>query len=383
MAHLMKFSKTTIGHMGRHFERKQNDLGEYVKFSNQNINTENSHLNYNLAPHETNQVEFINKRCSEVKCLNRADVKVMCSWVVTKPKNIHDLEEELFFRITYQFLEKRYGKENVVSSYVHNDEITPHMHFAFVPVVFDKQKELYKVSAKEKVNRNDLRSFHGDLEKYLEKQFGREVGILNEATKEGNRAINDLKRGTAIKELEDISQKRQDASKKLQNMESNIEPLRLEKKRLESEIKGLEGKVLTLEQVKSIQIKKVLGTKVVRGMDYNDIMDLKQTALYVTNAINSNSSLEMREQELKKRENQLKEEFISKEKELEIKETTIKRRSLDEIMKISELQTKVNKYEEAFNKLPEEIQEQLFPIKKTSRQGNEYRNRIKNYELER
>ena len=40
------------------------------------------------------------------------------------------------------------AKENVISAYVHFDEVTPHMHYAFVPVVEDKKKGGYKLSAK-------------------------------------------------------------------------------------------------------------------------------------------------------------------------------------------------------------------------------------------
>ena len=46
-----------------------------------------------------------------------------------------------FFEQTYKFLNERYsGEQNVVSAYVHMDEKTPHMHYAFVPVVHDKKK---------------------------------------------------------------------------------------------------------------------------------------------------------------------------------------------------------------------------------------------------
>ena len=76
------------------------------------------------------------------------------------------------------------AKENVISAYVHFDEVTPHMHYAFVPVVEDKKKGGYKLSAKEAITREDLRTFHKDLSNHMERVFGRDVGILNEATKE-------------------------------------------------------------------------------------------------------------------------------------------------------------------------------------------------------
>ena len=71
------------------------------------------------------------------------------------------------------------AKENVISAYVHFDEVTPHMHYTFVPVVEDKKKGGYKLSAKEAITREELRTFHKDLSNHMERVFGRDVGILN------------------------------------------------------------------------------------------------------------------------------------------------------------------------------------------------------------
>ena len=209
MANCQKYTRAATGHLTRHFERAKDINGDYIKFGNQDINTEKSHLNYNLAP-EQNQIEFIRQRCSEVKCLNRKDVNVMCSWAVTAPRDLDQADEKAFFKHTYNFLAKRYGEKNVISAHVHLDEKTPHMHFAFVPVTIDKKKGIEKVSAKEVITRNDLQSFHKDLGKHLEREMGYEVNILNEATKKGNKSIEELKRGTAI---EEVSKIRREASK--------------------------------------------------------------------------------------------------------------------------------------------------------------------------
>lgn len=189
MAHVTKFTKAACGHMFAHYDRK----AEHI--SNEDVDRERTHLNYNLASdlQKLSQGEYLRKRCSEVKVQNRKDVNVMCSWVVTAPKNLPEEDLEKFFKSTYTFLNNRYGKDNVVSAYVHMDETTPHIHYAFVPVVKDKKKDIYKVSAKECLTRKDLQTFHQDLDKYLFKEFGRSVGVLNGATKEGNIKIPQLK----------------------------------------------------------------------------------------------------------------------------------------------------------------------------------------------
>lgn len=194
MAHIMKHNKSSLGHMLKHYERAKDENGDYIKFGNQNIDTSKTSLNYNLAENRyITQFEFIQKRCSEVYCMNRDDVNLMCSWVVTAPKDLKEDEYEKFFRDTFNFLSNRYGKENVVSSFVHMDEVTPHMHFAFVPVTFDKKKNRYKVSAFEVISKKELNVFHKDLDEYLENSFGRKLDILNSATRDGNKTIQELK----------------------------------------------------------------------------------------------------------------------------------------------------------------------------------------------
>lgn len=208
MAHVMKHTKASCGHMFAHFDRKAQHI------SNENLDRTRTHLNYNLAIHQQmDQGEFVRQRCSEVHCQNRKDVNVMVSWAVTAPKDLPEQEHKAFFQASYDFLEKKYGKENVVSAYVHMDEVTPHMHFAFVPVVFDSKKERYKVSAKERITRLDLKNFHSDLQKHVEQELGHEVSILNDATKEGNRSIEELKRQSATERLNEVNERVEKASK--------------------------------------------------------------------------------------------------------------------------------------------------------------------------
>lgn len=37
MAHIEKYTRTSVPHMGAHFERRKDENGNYIKFSNQNI----------------------------------------------------------------------------------------------------------------------------------------------------------------------------------------------------------------------------------------------------------------------------------------------------------------------------------------------------------
>lgn len=208
MAHVAKYDRASVARMLGHYDRSKPSLAEHV-------NPDKSNQNYNLAmtgyrrmdPRE--DIERLRDRCTEVHCQNRKDVKVLCDWVVTLPESFSqcypDRQKEFFSR-TYEFLRDRYGEKNVVSAYVHMDEATPHMHFAFVPVVPDRRRGGEKVSAKECLTRAELQSFHGDLENYLAKTLQvplQELGILNDATREGNRSINELKRKSAAERLQE------------------------------------------------------------------------------------------------------------------------------------------------------------------------------------
>lgn len=226
----MKHPKTALGHLGKHYERGKDESSEYVKFGNPEIDPQRTHLNYNLAP-QHNHMEFIKQRLSEVYCLNRKDVNVMCSWVVTAPKDLDPKQQDEFFKESYKFLENRYGKENVISSYVHLDETTPHMHFAFIPVVYDEKKDRYKVSAKERVNKFELKSFHNDYQEHLDRANVR-CNVLNEATREGNKSIDELKRQSATERLQEMNEKASKivskAHNEVQAIKDSLIPLKAE-----------------------------------------------------------------------------------------------------------------------------------------------------------
>ena len=205
MAHVQKFTASASGRILKHFDRDKDDSGKYVKFGNIDIDLERTHLNYNLAQQDRKSIDRLRSRLKEVKVLNRPDVNVLCSWVVTVPKELRPERFADFFRSSYGFLEQRYGAENVISANVHLDETSPHMHFAFVPVVMDKNKKIEKVSAKERITRQELKTFHTDLQGYLERELGEKVLILTGATKAqgGNKSVKELKRESTIKKLEE------------------------------------------------------------------------------------------------------------------------------------------------------------------------------------
>lgn len=255
MANYAKYTKGAMGHMLKHYERAKDMNGEYLKFGNQDIDPERTLQNYNLAP-EHNQLDFVHERLDEVYCMKRKDVNVMCSWVVTAPKDLELGREKDFFQEAYSFLEEKYGKENVVSSYVHMDEKSPHMHFCFMPVVPDQKRGGYKVSAKECVTRTDLAQFHDQLQDRMNEK-GLHCCIINEATAKGNKAIKELKQGTAREELKKVHRTMKEEQASLKNLQAKKRALNREIEALK-DMKDIQGKLLTGEQIDGIDTESVL-----------------------------------------------------------------------------------------------------------------------------
>lgn len=327
MAHVMKHTKAACGHMFAHYDRAAGD-----SINNENIDSSRTHLNYNLAAdlQPLSQGEFVRKRCSEVRCQNRKDVNVMCSWVLTATKELTEDEKPLFFQEGYKFLTERYGKENVISSWVHRDEITDHLHYAFVPVVFDEKKQRYKVSAKEAVSRKDLATFHQDLSEHMQKVFGRDIGILNEATKEGNKTVAQLKQETALKKVKASEERAAAAEQRAAAAEQKAAEA-------EKEAEYLRSRVKPPEAIEAIEGKKGLFNH--RTLSEDDFRALKDTASAVSVVRDYNDSQEDYIQQLL--------DYID---EIE----PYKQNQLEKDIKISKLQKELDGYERVVKELQKE-----------------------------
>ncbi|MEB3643302.1 MobV family relaxase [Streptococcus salivarius] len=180
MAHLKKNTRGAVPGLAVHFERKTDH------HTNKEIDVSKSYLNQDLMTDGSDMLSRFNARLNDVYCMKRDDVKALATWIVTLPEELAEASYEqqaAFFEETKHFLDERYGKENTMAAVVHYDETTPHLHYAFVPVVFDDKKSRYKVSAKEVLTRHDLQTFHEDLDQDLKKVLPfYEKGILNNKT---------------------------------------------------------------------------------------------------------------------------------------------------------------------------------------------------------
>ena len=180
MAHLKKNTRGSVPGLAVHFERQTDH------HTNKEIDVSKSYLNQDLMADGSDMLSRFNERLNDVYCMKRDDVKALATWIVTLPEELAEApyeQQSAFFEATTNFLNERYGQENAVAAVVHYDETTLHLHYAFVPVVFDDKKSRYKVSAKEVLTRQDLQTFHEDLDQHLKKVLPfYEQGVLNNKT---------------------------------------------------------------------------------------------------------------------------------------------------------------------------------------------------------
>ncbi len=200
--HVEKYTRTQMGHLLAHIERRKDENGKYVNFSNLSIDLARTPQNYSMENYGNFAYKNFQKIIGrdDVKMQKRSDVKTMVSVVLTMPENLQPNDEKQFFQIAYNFLKNRYAKhDNMICAYVHKDEgnkaneYRPHMHFAFCPLAVDKKqsqkrgKQMFKVSAKEVITMQDLKTLHTDMQDTMDKELGYKVSIRKH-TEEQERA---------------------------------------------------------------------------------------------------------------------------------------------------------------------------------------------------
>lgn len=191
MAHIAKYKATSVGHMLAHYRRDASSL------ERDNIDPKRTKDNMVVA-HYTNKdgqlvvgrvvprdgepnwgtVERRIERVNEAqkaagKRATRKDAVVMADVVVTLPDNVRKGDEDRFFRLTYWYLSKKFGIDNMMGGHVHKDEVlkdgTPardHMHVPFTPILDGR------FNYKKMCPRSFYQSMHKELGDYLERSFG-------------------------------------------------------------------------------------------------------------------------------------------------------------------------------------------------------------------
>lgn len=141
MAHIAKYKAPSVGHMLAHYrrdrsslerdnidpERIKNDLvvGHYTNKDGKlvvgRVEPREGEPNWGTVE---SRIERVNKAQKAAgKRATRKDAVVMADVVVTLPDNVRKGDEDRFFRLTYWYLSKKFGIENMMGGYVHKDEV--------------------------------------------------------------------------------------------------------------------------------------------------------------------------------------------------------------------------------------------------------------------
>lgn len=326
-----KYTRSSVGHMFAHFERKDG-----VKFKNQDIDITRSHLNYNLHDDNRNQFEILNSILNDenIKVSKRKDLNIMCSWVITAPIEIQgdETKEKLFFEETYNFFSEKFGKQNVISAYVHMDETSPHMHFAFVPVFYDKNKDLYKINAKSIINKNLLNSIHPVFQNHLNAKLGQNFAKIHRHNTTVNKSIKELKQETAELNLQILEYKQ-----KIQELEQEFNEKIKENAKIPKFKHTVKKSFIHGEYVSIDDVKKILKNQEKRKeliINSNKKIKVLKEKLNLQNA-----KIDVLEKENKELKNSLNNNKREKQK-LELVDLKVKIKEKDKKMSILETELK-------------------------------------------
>lgn len=224
MAHVMKIKQGTVAPMIAHYERKPELERGYVRG---NIDTERTKDNYNLRPCDVRQevgLAIAQHEKTAGKGI-RKDANVLFDWAVTLPKDCPQDRSREFFEAVATFIEGRYGKGNVLGCYVHMDETTPHAHIPILPMRDGK------LVASKVVNRADLRTFHSDLGKAVDKALGMHVSIELDEEQQGEKQLSYLSQDEYIaakRRLEGLQREEETKAAEIEDLDRAIEQAKLQ-----------------------------------------------------------------------------------------------------------------------------------------------------------
>ena len=203
MAHIAKYKATSVGHMLAHYRRDRSSLERdnidpprvkndmvVAHYTNKDgklvvgrVVPRDGEPNWGMVERRIERVNEAQKAAG--KRATRKDAVVMADVVVTLPDNVRKGDEDRFFRLTYWYLSKKFGIDNMMGGHVHKDEVlkdgTPardHMHVPFTPILDGR------FNYKKMCPRSFYQNMHKELGDYLERRMGYRPAIeLDELTR--------------------------------------------------------------------------------------------------------------------------------------------------------------------------------------------------------
>lgn len=247
---IAKVKAPNIGGVDKHNERKNKN------YSNEDINTELTHLNYSLIECESYKSainEQIQERYTSSRSI-RKDAVVGVEVIFTSDKEFFDKltpeQERLYFEKSLEFLKDFAGEKNVISAVVHKDEKTPHLHCLFTPITNDGRLHFKSfVDGKFEMQKLQDRYYN-----HISQYFDLERGKSAEQTKRKHLSVAEYKLETAINEreleLERVSKNTEEIKSKNSDLETQKNELETQQNNINQALKDLEEFSKSLEKKK-------------------------------------------------------------------------------------------------------------------------------------
>lgn len=179
------------------------------KHSNKEIDISKSNLNYYFKKNELSYTKEFDRLKEKYNLQGqiRSNSIIMCEMIFTSDKEFFEEigreETKRYFTESYKFIcnYKNLGEKNIISAVVHFDEITPHMHLIYIPVVHTKDKEgkeIDKVCCRDFwKGRDSYRNLQNSFYEYITgKGFDLQRGLPAEETNRRNETIQNYKQIT-------------------------------------------------------------------------------------------------------------------------------------------------------------------------------------------
>ena len=215
MAHLDKYSRQELRRILRETYREYDDPTKYEN----DVDIARTHLNYNMNPDIRGSYDFLNRLDDRVADIIATEMDgkpprnppKFASWVITCPKELigdlngDDQQIRKFFAAVWDFCCQRYGKEDVIDGVVHMDESTPHMTIYIIPECVSRKSGKHSISVATVFQRQELQSFHADLDKQCELIFGQKNLVTRSEEEKAenpyNKKMQDFKKDRLAEEL--------------------------------------------------------------------------------------------------------------------------------------------------------------------------------------
>lgn len=319
--HTAKCNRSACKGTEIHNERKitGKEEKEYQSHTNENIDATRTHLNVALVGDmQTNYYQIAKQRITDIRggvspseCVKNEEGKVITqklrkdavwtadtvisaspeffkekfNWDKDNPEKADFKGMNEYFKNGVEFMQQKYGKDNVIGAIVHYDETTPHLHVHWTPI--QEQKLSYKALS----SPNQLRALQTEFNEYIrgkgyelergevdskKKHLKQQTEKLNIAIKENDKKLAELERVKSDYEVAkdgSHSLPQLDPTKsKAKDIQSQNEALRLANRDLKNRLANVEQKLARIEKANAQYQKNEADYKKIEriALDFND-----------------------------------------------------------------------------------------------------------------